>query len=262
MGKWQDKVVWITGGGTGLGKFMAVEFARGGAQVAVSGRREDRLQGAVEALEALGARAIAVPCDVTDEAQLQSAVETVVDTFGRLDVAVANAGFSVAGRVEKLTFEDWRRQFDVNVCGAAMTCAKAIPALRQTQGRVALVGSVAAMVHFAKAGPYQASKAAIHALGNTLALELARDGISVTTLHPGFVDSEIGQVNNAGVYDPDQKDIRPPQLMWETEPAARRMVEAIYRRKREYVFTGHGRFGWFMARHFPSVTHAVASRLR
>lgn len=262
MGKWDNKVVWITGGGTGLGKFMALEFARGGATLAVSGRREDRLQAAVAELEALGATALAVPCDVVDEAAVQSAVDSVVEAFGQLDVVVANAGFSVGGRIEKLGFEDWRRQFDVNVCGAAVTCAKAIPALRKTQGRVALVGSVAAMVHFAKAGPYQASKAAIHAIGNTLALEVAKDGISVTTLHPGFVDSEIGQVNNDGVFDPEQRDIRPPQLMWETEPAAQRMVHAIYRRKREYVFTGHGRFGWFMARHFPSVVHAVAGRVR
>lgn len=261
MGRWDGHVVWLTGGGTGLGKHMALEFARGGAKVAVSGRRVERLAEAVEELESAGAEALAVACDVTDEASIEAAVARVVDRFGQLDVAVANAGYGAGGRVETTTAEEWRRQLDVNVVGAAMTAAKAIPHLRHTRGRIALIGSVAAMIHFAKAGPYQASKAAVLALGNTLSIELAPDGISCTTIHPGFVKSEIHKTDNSGEYVEGRKDKRPAQLLWETEDAARVMVRAIHKRKREYVFTGHGRLGWFLGRHLPGLVYQVTRRI-
>ncbi len=261
MGRWDGHVVWLTGGGSGLGRYMALKFARGGAKVAVSGRRADRLDEVVDAIQSAGGTGLAVVCDVTDEASIEAAVAQVVDTFGQLDVAVANAGYSVGGNVETLSMEDWRRQMDVNVCGAAVTAAKAIPHLRHTKGRLALVGSVAAMVHFAKAGPYQASKAAVLALGNTLSVELAGDGISCTTIHPGFVKSEIYLRNNAGEIQEERTDRRPAQLMWETDDAASVMVNAVYKRKREFVFTGHGRFGWFIGRHFPGLVHQITKRI-
>jgi len=261
MGRWSGSVIWITGGGSGLGKYMALQFAREGGSVAVSGRREGRLHQVVSDIEGEGGAGIAVPCDVTDEAAIEAAVTEVAEHFGKIDVVVANAGLSVGGRVENLSMAEWRRQMDVNVNGVAMTAARAIPHLRKTQGRLALVGSVAGMVHFAKAGPYQASKAAVHALGNTLSIELLPDGISCTTIHPGFVHSEIGQVDNEGVFHSDRPDKRPAGLLWNTDDAARVMERAIWKRKREFVFTGHGRFGWFMARHFPALVHWIVRRI-
>jgi NAD(P)-dependent dehydrogenase (short-subunit alcohol dehydrogenase family) len=100
--RFEGKVVWITGGGSGIGKALALAFAKEGAAVAVSGRREDRLQEVVEEIAAQGGSGVAVRCDVTDEASVAEAVQKVVRALGGLDVAVANAGFSVAGRVEKL----------------------------------------------------------------------------------------------------------------------------------------------------------------
>jgi NAD(P)-dependent dehydrogenase (short-subunit alcohol dehydrogenase family) len=261
VARFDGQVAWITGGGTGLGRFMALELARQGARVAVSGRRANRLDEVVAAITAEGGEAVTVVCDVTDEDAVEQAATQVAKHYGQIDVVVANAGFSVGGRVEHLTFADWRLQMDVNVGGCAITAAKAIPHLRTTKGRLALVGSVASHVHFEKAGPYQASKAAVWALGNTLSLELARDAISVTTIHPGFVKSEINQVDNQGNHNPDRADKRPKNLLWETEDAARVMVNAIYRRRGQFVFTGHGRFGWFMAQHFPWLVHWIAGRV-
>ncbi|MGB5698174.1 MAG: SDR family oxidoreductase, partial [Polyangiales bacterium] len=137
--RFENQVVWITGGGSGIGRALGLAFAKEGAVVAVSGRREDRLQEVVQEVEASGAKALAVRCDVTDEASVAEAVQTVVRTFGGLDVAVANAGFSVAGRIEKLSAADWRRQLDVNVIGVAMTARYAIPHLKKRKGRLALV---------------------------------------------------------------------------------------------------------------------------
>lgn len=260
MGRFDGCVAWITGATAGLGRALALELAREGADVAISGRRSDRLAEVAAEIEALGRRALPIRCDVTDEAAVEQAARQVVETLGRMDICVANAGFSVGGRVEALDADSWRRQLDVNVVGVAVTCRAAIPHLRQTRGRLALVGSVSGVLYLPGFAPYQASKAAVRAMGHTLAAELHPDGISVTTIQPGFVESEIGQVDNAGQYDPERKDRRPAQLIWKTEDAARVMVRAIERRKLEYTFTGHGRLGAWLGQHLPSLVHLVATR--
>ena len=261
MGRFDGQVVWITGGGTGLGRYMALEFAREGARVAVSGRRQDRLDEVVAAIREVGGEGLALPCDVTDDDALQAAVSSVVSAFGGLDVAVANAGYAVSGFVEDLSREAWRKQLEVNVVSAAMTAQVAIPELRKRAGRLCLIGSVSSAVYFPANGAYQASKAAVLALGATLSAELEPDGVTCTTIHPGFVASEIGQVDNSGVHHPERVDKRPAQLMWETDDAARVMVSAIYRRRRQYTFTGHGRVATTLARYAPWLVHQVALRM-
>jgi NAD(P)-dependent dehydrogenase (short-subunit alcohol dehydrogenase family) len=256
----EDKVVWITGGGSGIGRSLALEFAREGAMVAVSGRRKDKLEEVVRDVEAVGGRAIGVTCNVTDEADVKRAADEVVTALGKLDVAVANAGFSVAGKIESLSAADWRRQLDTNVVGLAVTARHALPHLRKTAGRLVLVGSVASMVATPKVGAYSASKFAVRAIGQTLAAELHGSGVTCTTIHPGFVESEISQVDNDGNFRPEFQDRRPKNLMWSSEKAAQVMVRAIAKRKREYVFTGHGKIGAFLGRHMPGVVHFFVTR--
>jgi len=260
--RFENKVVWITGGGTGIGKALALAFGKEGATVAVSGRRQDRLQGVVDELAAQGGKGLAVRCDVTDEASVAEAVQKVVRSLGGLDVAVANAGFSVAGRVEKLSAADWRRQLDVNVIGVAMTARYAIPHLREREGRLALIGSVASMLATPGVGAYAASKYAVRAIGQVLAAELHGSGVSCTTIHPGYIESEIAQVDNQGRFDPQREDRRPKNLMWPADRAARVMVDAIAKRKREYTFTGHGKIGAFAGRHMPGLVHFGMTRNR
>jgi len=260
--RFEKQVVWITGGGSGIGRALAVAFADEGAAVAVSGRREERLEEVVQELEARGAKALAVRCDVTDEASVAEAVQKIVRTWGGLDVAVANAGFAVAGRIEKLSAADWRRQLDVNVIGAAMTARYAIPHLRERKGRLALVGSVAAMMPTPGVGAYSASKYAVRAIGQAVSVELHGSGVTCTTIHPGYIESEIAQVDNHGRFDPSRKDGRPKNLMWPADRAARVMVDAIAKRKLEYTFTGHGKLGAFAGRHMPALVHFGLTRAK
>lgn len=261
MGRsFEGQVAWITGGGSGLGEALARELASQGARVAVSGRRQERLEQVVAAIEAGGGEALAVPCDVTDEASLREAVAAIVARWGRLDVAVANAGFGVSGRVEKVPLDDWRRQFDINVLGVVATAQAALPELRKTRGRLALVASVMGMLCTPGTGPYSASKFAVRAIGLTLSQELHGTGVSCTTIHPGFVESEIAKVDNKGRLHEDRRDTRPEKLMWRADAAARVMARAIEQRKREYVFTWHGRFGAFMGQHMPSLVHLALTR--
>ncbi len=253
-------MVWITGGGSGIGRELALAFAREGAAVAVSGRRQERLDEVAAELDATAGSGLAVHCDVTDEESVAAAVATVVESLGRLDVAVANAGFAVAGKVETLSAADWRRQFETNVIGLTSTARAAIPHLKQTQGRLALVGSVSSFVAMPGVGPYHSSKYAVRAIGQTLSMELHGSGVSCTTIHPGFVESEIAQVDNRGRFNPKRPDRRPAKLMWAADRAARVMVNSIHRRQRERVFTGHGRVIGWIGRHMPGAAHFFITR--
>jgi NAD(P)-dependent dehydrogenase (short-subunit alcohol dehydrogenase family) len=258
--RFENKVVWITGGGSGIGRALALAFADEGAAVAVSGRREERLHEVVQQLESRGVKGLAVRCDVADEASVAEAVQKVVRTLGGLDVAIANAGFSVAGRIEKLSAADWRRQLDVNVIGAAMTARYSIPHLRERKGRLVLIGSMSSMMSAPGLGAYSASKYAVRAIGQTLAVELHGSDVSCTTIHPGFIESEIAQVDNQGRFDAGREDRRPKNLMWPADRAARVMVYAIAKRKREFTFTGHGKAGAFAGRHMPGLIHFGLTR--
>ncbi|MHC4391674.1 MAG: SDR family oxidoreductase [Planctomycetota bacterium] len=260
MKRFDGKVAWITGASSGIGREMALEFARRGADLAISARRAERLEELQAKIEGLGRQALSVPCDVTDESAQEAAVAKIVERFGRLDVAVANAGFGVGGRFENLSVDEWRRQLDTNVIGSVITAKKALPELRKTQGRIALVGSILAMVALPSQSAYAASKYAVRALGQSLAMELHGSGVTCTLLHPGFVASELNQVDNQGQFHPDRKDRRPKRFMWATDKAARVMVNAIAARKREYVFTGHGKVGGWVGRHLPGLVHFVVAR--
>jgi short-subunit dehydrogenase len=255
-----SNVVWITGASSGLGKAMAFEWARLGYRVVLSARRKELLEKIALEINNSGAEALVIPVDIMDERSIEEAVQSIITNWGRLDIAVANAGFGVFGSIETLTAKEWSRQLQGNVTGLALTVKYALPYLKQTQGRIGLVGSVASYVPNPYVGAYGASKAAVNSIGLTLQVELMGTGVSCTTVHPGFVESEIARVDNDGVWHPERKDPRPAKLMWPTDKAARVMVKAILKRKRNYVFTTHGRVYVSLQRWFPGLVRTMASK--
>lgn len=260
MHSFAGEVVWITGASAGIGATLAREFAARGAIVCVSARRKERLAELVQEIEASGGAACAYPCDVTVEHELADTVHAIVRDHGALNCAIANAGFAVGGRVESLKADEWRRQLEVNVIGTAMTAKYALSELRRSNGRMVLIGSIMSMLSSPRAGAYSASKHAVRSIGQTLSLELHGSGVSCTTIHPGYVATEIAQVDNQGRFSEERRDRRPAKFMWSAERAAPVMLKAIAKRKREFVFTGHGKIGGYMGRHFPGVVHFAQTR--
>ena len=252
-GRFAGRVALITGASSGIGAAVAREFARQGAELVLAARRLPRLRELADELRATGRQALAVSCDVTEDGAVERAVRQALDAFGRLDIAVANAGFGVIDPFERLALDDYRRQFETNVFGVLRTAAAALPALRIARGTLVIIGSVSGHVPTPGASAYAMSKAAVRALAESLRPELLAEGVGVVLVSPGFVESEIRRVNNQGVYHPDAPDVVPRWLVVPARRAARGIVRAVARRRREVIITGHGKALVWLARHLPSV---------
>jgi NADP-dependent 3-hydroxy acid dehydrogenase YdfG len=239
--RFAGQVVLITGASAGIGVALARRFAAEGASLVLLARRLERLQALGEELRAQGAQVLVCQADVCDAAAIESAVAQTLATFGRLDVAVANAGFGVAGFFETLTLDDYQRQFDTNVYGVLRTARACFDALKATRGRFAIMGSVAGHVAAPGSSPYAMSKYAIRAFAESLRGEWYPSGVSVTLISPGFVDSEIRRIDNAGSLRDHAQDPVPAWLRVSAARAVRPMVAAIARRRREVVVTFHGK---------------------
>lgn len=254
------KVALITGASSGIGAAMAVEYARLGADVVLTARRADRLEEVAEKIRDHGRRALVVNCDVTSNGDLENAVSEAMESFGRIDRVIANAGFGVAKPLAKLGLEDYRRQFETNVFGVLRTVFATLGSLEQSRGCLAIIGSVSGYIAMPGSSPYSMSKAAVHKLAESLRFELARSNVGVTLIVPGFVVSEIRKVDNQGVYRPDARDRIPGWLPMDTDVAAQKIVRAVERRKRILVMTGHGRFAVLFQRYFPGLLSALIGR--
>ncbi len=253
------RVVFITGASSGIGAALAREFARRGADLALAARRTDRLDALAGEVRAQGRRALVLACDVTRDGDLGRAVARTREAFGRIDVVVANAGFSVVGPLERLEVEDYRRQFETNVFGVLHTVYATLDDLKRARGRLAIMGSV--MGHFASPGssPYAMSKFAVRALAEALRHELRPDGVTVTLVSPGLVESELLRVDNQGVLRRAGRDPIPAWLRMPADTAARKIATAIERGRRDVVITGHGKALVFLNRHAPGLMSALVA---
>lgn len=252
--RFKGKVAFVTGASSGIGAAVAKLLAAEGARVALAARRADRLRALATQIREDGGTALVCTCDVTDRKSIDRAVARTINHFRRIDVVVANAGFFVSGLFEKLNTSDFRRQFETNFFGVVDTISATLPYLKKTKGRLAIVSSVAGRIATPAASAYCSSKFALNGLAETLYLELARLQISVTLVLPGFVATEIGQVNNEGVFDPGKESPIPSWLAVSPEDAASEVVDAIYRRRFEAVISAHGKLFAAVGRYFPHMT--------
>jgi NADP-dependent 3-hydroxy acid dehydrogenase YdfG len=186
----KDKVVVITGASSGLGEAAARQLAKGGAKLVLGARRVDRLQALAEAL-ALGKDAV-VQTDVTQREQVKRLVDRAVQSHGRIDVIINNAGLMPSSRFERLQVDEWDRMIDVNIKGVLYGVAAALPhMIAQKSGHIINVSSVAGH----KVGPggavYSATKHAVRALSEGLRQEVKPYNIRTTIISPGAVATEL-----------------------------------------------------------------------
>ena len=193
-----DKTALITGASRGIGRAIALRFAHEGCDLALNYVAETGRDNAAEAqavaaeIASLGRKAVCLEADVTDYAAVQAMVAEALGALGRLDILVNNAGITRDRTLRKLSPEDWQAVLDVNLTGA-FNCAKAVlePMLAQGSGRIISLASVVGLMgNFGQAN-YAASKAGLIGFSKSLAREVARKGITVNCLAPGFIDTEM-----------------------------------------------------------------------
>lgn len=251
MGRLDGSVALVTGASSGIGEAMCIELAQRGAAVVLAARRAERIEAVAERIRSAGGRAVAVACDVTVDGDPERCVERAIEAYGRLDWVVANAGYGVGGPFEKLSLDDYRRQLETNLYGVLRTAKASLEALRASRGCLAIVGSVNSFLALPTVSAYCVSKFAVRALARSLRHELRPDGVAVTLLAPGFVESEIRKVDNQGRYREEWRDTVPGWLKMPADVAARKMVNATVRRRRVAVVTLHGKLFVWIERHAP-----------
>ncbi|MGI8943199.1 MAG: SDR family oxidoreductase [Qipengyuania sp.] len=190
----------ITGASSGIGAATAKAAAEAGWNVALLARSEDKLESLAGEL---GERALAIPCDVTDRAAVQSAVERTVGKFGRLDAVFANAGKGLdSPGVEKGDPDEWHAMVHLNILGVLYTAHAALPHLRKSKGHFVVTGSRAGRQHM-QGSIYSASKWFVHGFAGNLAEEMREWGGRCTLISPGMVDTEFFDEPKPGKIQPE-----------------------------------------------------------
>jgi len=189
-----EKVAIVTGGGTGIGRGVALALAGDGARVVVCGRRVKRLEEVVEAIEEKGGQALAVQADISIEGDVERLIENTLKKFGRVDILINNAAIAGGDFIHDHEFHDWDQTLAVNLRGPLLTCRAVLPSMRaQRGGHIVNISSESGLEYYQGDGAYGISKHALNALGEYIQRENQELGIRVNTICPGMVVTEMTQ---------------------------------------------------------------------
>jgi NAD(P)-dependent dehydrogenase (short-subunit alcohol dehydrogenase family) len=207
------KVALITGGGTGIGRGIALAFADQAMRVVVCGRRKDRLQKTVNAILESGGKALSVQADVTQPVDVDHLVRTTLDKFDQIDILVNNAGVFSEAKIHDLDVEAWNKIMAVNLKGPFLLTRAVLPSMRDRRsGHIINISSESGLEYYPEDGAYGTSKHALNAFGEYIQRENQEFNIRVNTICPGMVVTEMtenspGLDHNKCLYPEDIADL-------------------------------------------------------
>lgn len=258
--QFKDKVVLITGGSRGLGLVMARMLAREGARLAILAREADELERALAELDTLGpSKTLALPCDVTDRLDVETAVRLAVERLGPIDVLINNAGVISVGPMETMTLDDYEEAMKTHFWAPLYVTLAALPEMRaRRQGRIVNISSIGGKISVPHLLPYSASKFALTGLSEGLRAELLKDNILVTTVCPGLM--RTGSPRNATFKGQHRAEYAwfsisdaLPITSTSAESAAARILKACRRGEAEVVLTPQAKLAARVAGVFPGL---------
>ena len=257
----KDKVVILTGASSGIGRELAHQLADRGAWLVLAARNLERLEAAQAECLARGGKAIAVRTDVCEAEQCAALIQRAVDEYGRIDVLVNNAGITMWARFDEVRDLDiFERIMRTNYLGSLYCTHYALPYLKQTRGQIVGISSLTGKAGVPTRSGYAASKHAMVGFFDSLRIEIASSGVSVTMIYPGFVASEV----RARALGPDGQPlvaspVQESQVM-SVGTCARLIVAAMQKRKREEVMTLRGKLGQWLKLIAPALVDRIASQ--
>jgi NAD(P)-dependent dehydrogenase (short-subunit alcohol dehydrogenase family) len=234
---YRDKAVIVTGASAGIGRALVLQLADQGAWIALAARDAQRLDLLAEECRQRGSKAIAVPTDVTNEAQCKALIERAVAEFGRLDMLINNAGTAAKGLLEELPdLALFKHVMDVNFYGTVYCTYYAVKHLKQTQGRIVNISSLSGKAPLPSHAPYIASKHAVQGFSDSLRMELAKAGVSVTVICPYYVATGLLErmAEEGKPRGPAGRGIDPDRVMT-ADRCAQIVLKSATRRKREVL---------------------------
>lgn len=246
------KVAVVTGASSGIGEATAHALAQRGASVVLAARAVEKLEELERSISSRGGRALAVMTDVSDRDSVKAMVERAVSEFGTIDILVNNAGLGLSGRVAELRAEDLRYVFEVNVVGPLNCIQAALPCMR-AGGRIINVSSVVGKRAIPKVGAYSASKFALNALSDALRVEVARRGVTVTSVYPGTTRTAFR--DNSRRTKDEKRGWRPKGVT--PDVVAARIVRAAEKGPRDVYITIKDRLFIIAVTFFPGLADRV-----
>lgn len=259
----ERRVVAITGGGSGLGRALALAFASAGWDVALCDINEVGSAGTAEQAQRLGAQVLWQRVDVTDAEAVAAWADAVYARWGGCDALINNAGVAAIGSVGEVSLEDWRWCIDVDLFGVIHGCHAFVPRMKaQRRGHVVNVASIAAYALAGLMGPYNVAKAGVVALSETLRVELAPHGVEVTVVCPAFFRTNLGQTMRApgeGLLGKAKKLVEGSELS--AEVIAGHILDAVETRRPVVVEPAMARGIFWLRRLLPVEAGAILTRL-
>ena len=260
MSKLQNKVAIITGSSLGIGRTLAFEMAKQGAKIVLNARNPERLAKVQKTMQNAGFESIAIAGDVSKMEDCQKMIDAAVESFGKVDILINNAGIATEGTVEELDPDVFRKVMNVNYLGSVYPTKAALPLLRKTKGSIIFTGSLAGMRGLPNFSVYSSSKMALTALAESLKIELDGSGVHVGIAYVGFTQNDPEKT----IYDKDGKIIAQPKRdLIKAEPpenVALRIIKMVENKTFKQYFTPLGKLNAFMNRFFPFIVEGVLKR--
>lgn len=254
----QGRVILITGGSSGIGAATAIACAKAGMDVALGARRVDRLEQVAQQIRNMGRRAIVQACDVTKDDDVQQLVDLTLQTYGRLDVAYANAGYGQFASILRMSDQDIRAMFETNFYGTLRVMrAAAKPMIKNAQGHLIICSSAASEISIPMFGIYAATKAAQDSVAGALRAELFRKGVDVSSVHPIGTTSEFFQSAGVAVTASGGLPNTPAMMTQTPEQVAAAILRCIRKPRAEVWPSRMTRFGVALTTAFPGLAARI-----
>ncbi|MEE8479494.1 MAG: SDR family NAD(P)-dependent oxidoreductase, partial [Candidatus Neomarinimicrobiota bacterium] len=219
------KNIFITGASSGIGEYVAYEYAKQGATIGLAARRNERLQIVSTKCKELGGVPIIYETDVSNQVTTKKAIDDFISKSGGIDIVIANAGISGKVAMDKGDSYEINRMLSTNILGVTNTVLPALPTMiNQQSGRVVIVSSIAGFRGLPGRSSYSASKVAVRFMANSWRPSFTKDGLSITTICPGFIDTDLTSKHKYHM----------PFLM-NVEVFAKKMVNAVENKKKTYI---------------------------